>query len=68
MLDTASSTYCISPAGSLAQSCCIFYLEGKPAALMRIVSNTPHALSCWTARMGLYSNGSLLSFGLIQRT
>lgn len=28
------------------------YLEGKPAAEIRMVSRTPHALSCWTARWG----------------
>jgi hypothetical protein len=45
MLHTTSSTYCISSANTSAESCTI-YLDGKPAALMRIVSKTPHALNC----------------------
>lgn len=44
------------------------YLEGYPAADMRTVSRTPQARNCWTARLGFKVNGSLASFGLMQRT
>lgn len=41
---------------------------GKPAADILIVSRTPQARNCCTARTGLYSKASLESFGLMQRT
>jgi hypothetical protein len=44
------------------------YLEGYPAALIRTVSRTPQARSCWTARFGSNSKATLESLGLIQRT
>lgn len=39
----------ISPRGSCTLATCPTHREGKPAALMRMVSRTPQALSCCTA-------------------
>ena len=43
------------------------YLEGYPAALILMVSNTPQALSCCIARLGSKVNAIFSSLGLIHR-